>query len=109
MVEGLKQLIRLQELDDALAAAEGELAKLPELRARCAAQREAAEARTAEARQAVQDAEGLQRGAETELQDKEALLAKLENQQHQVKSNEAYTALLREMDEAREAISAAEA
>lgn len=108
MIEGLKQLIELQELDDALAAAEGELGRLPVTRARFAEQRAAAEVRVAEAQQALQAAEGLQRGAETRLQDQEALLAKLESQQHQVKSNDAYTVLLREMEEAKEAISEAE-
>ena len=40
--------------------------------------------------------------------DKEALVAKLEGQQFQVKSNEAYSALLREIEEARAGISGAE-
>lgn len=108
MVEGLAQLIELQVLDAALAKAEGDLAKLPAARAACAAKREAAEARTVEAKAGVAAAETAQRAAETEMQDKEALLAKLDLQQHQVKSNDAYTALLREMEEAKEAISVAE-
>jgi hypothetical protein len=45
------------------------------------------------------------RQAESLLQDQEALLQRLEGQQFQVKSNDAYTALLHEMDHAREAIS----
>jgi predicted nucleic acid-binding Zn-ribbon protein len=40
--------------------------------------------------------------------DREALVAKLEGQQHQVKTNEAYTALLHEIDQARAGISDAE-
>jgi len=108
VLEGLAQLIELQEIDVALGTAESELAKLPEARGACAARRESAAERTAEAKTAVAGAEGRQRTAETALQDQEALLAKLENQQHQVKSNDAYTALLREMEEAKEAISAAE-
>ena len=46
-----------------------------------------------------------QRRVEGELQEQEALLQKLEGQQLQVKSNEAYTALLHEMERARQAIS----
>ena len=45
---------------------------------------------------------------ESELQDQEALLHKLEGQQFQVKDNTAYTALLSEMEHAKEAISACE-
>jgi predicted nucleic acid-binding Zn-ribbon protein len=41
-------------------------------------------------------------------EDQQAILSKLESQQHQVKSNEAYTALLSEMEQAKEAISEAE-
>ena len=108
MVEGLEQLIALRDVDASLEGAEAGLAGLPTARAACAARREAADARMAEAKQQLADAETVQRGAETELQDKEALLGKLEGQQHQVKSNEAYAALLREMEEAREAISLSE-
>jgi predicted nucleic acid-binding Zn-ribbon protein len=39
------------------------------------------------------------------LQDQEALLKRLEGQQFQVKSNDAYTALLHEMEHAKQAIS----
>jgi predicted nucleic acid-binding Zn-ribbon protein len=108
VIEGLAQLIELQAIDEALAKAEGELTKLPDARGTCAARREAAEARISEGKATVAGAEGVQRSSETELQDKEALLAKLEQQQHQVKSNDAYAALLREMEEAKEAISVAE-
>jgi len=108
VLEGLAQLIELQSLDDAMTKAEGELAKLPEARNACTARCEVAAARVEEAKARVAGAEGAQRAAETELQDQEALLARLENQQHQVKSNDAYTALLREMEEAKQAISVAE-
>lgn len=108
MLEGLAQLIELQALDGALAKAEGDLGKLPEARNVCAVRRDTAAARLEEAKAGVAAAEGVQRAAETEMQDKEALLAKLDNQQHQVKSNDAYAVLLREMEEAKEAISVAE-
>lgn len=108
MVESLAQLIDLQELDTSLTAADGQLASIPTHRDELAAKRAAADARLAEAKDALTAAEAAQRLVETELQDKEALLAKLDGQQHQVKSNDAYAALLREMEEAKEAISAAE-
>jgi len=108
VLEGLKQLIDLQGLDDELAAGENEHAALPTRRAELAASREAAELRVAEAQTAQADAEGEQRRAESELQDREALLQKLEGQQFQVKTNEAYTVLLREIEQAKDAISGCE-
>ena len=108
MVEGLKRLIELQELDDELAKLEEEQRALPARREALAAQRSAAEERLAASRVSEREAEAGQRQAERDLQDREAALAKLEGQQHQVKTNEAYTALLREIDHAREAISSCE-
>lgn len=108
MLDSLQQLIDLQQIDDELEAAEVERAGLPGRRDQLATEREVAEARINDAGEAMQAAEVQQRAAEIELEDKEALLGKLEGQQFQVKSNDAYTALLREMDEARAAISVAE-
>jgi predicted nucleic acid-binding Zn-ribbon protein len=108
VLEGLRQLIDLQSLDDELAGAEGEQAGLPERRAQLAAKREAAERRVLEAKEALQAAETEQRQAEVDLQDREALVQKLEGQQFQVKTNEAYTALLREIEQAKEGISSSE-
>ena len=108
VIEGLQQLIDLQNLDDELLAAEQEHAGLPARRQELAGRREAAELEREAARQALQEAEGDQRHAETDAQDKQALKQKLESQQFQVKSNEAYTALLREIEQAVEAISDAE-
>jgi predicted nucleic acid-binding Zn-ribbon protein len=104
----LNELVGLSQLDSKIAALEEELAALPARRAAAAEERAAGEARLAAARERVSEAEQAQRRCEGEAQDKEALLAKLESQQHQVKTNEAYTALLREIDQAREAISEAE-
>lgn len=108
MLDGLQQLIDLQQIDDEIEAAESERSGLPDRRVRLAEEREVAEARVVVAGEAMQEAETQQRAAEVELEDKEVLLGKLEGQQFQVKSNDAYTALLREMDEARTSISAAE-
>ena len=106
--EGLRRLIELQKLDDELAKLEEEQRTLPARREALAAERAAAEQQLTASREAARAAEAGQRQAERDLQDREAAVAKLEGQQHQVKTNEAYTALLREIDHAREAISSCE-
>jgi len=108
VLEGLEQLLELARLDDELAAFGTEAAELPRRRERIAAEREGGETRLADAQQALKDAEVSQRQFEAALRDHEALLEKLEGQQFQVKSNDAYTALLHEMEHAKEAISGAE-
>jgi predicted nucleic acid-binding Zn-ribbon protein len=108
VLDGLNELVGLSKLDSELAALEEELAALPAKRAAAAQEQAACDARLAAAREQLTEAEQAQRRCEGEAQDKEALLAKLESQQHQIKTNEAYTALLAEMEQAREAISDAE-
>ncbi len=108
MAEEVQRLVDLSRLDTELGSSQEEKASLPDKRARCRQTWEECEGRLAVARQAVQESEQGQRRSEAELGDKEALLAKLSGQQHQVKTNEAYTALLHEMDAARQAISEAE-
>jgi len=105
VLQGLTQLLELQRVDDELVALQTDYDGLPGHRERIEAERIAGDEQLAAAKQALQDAEGGMRQAEGALQDQEALLQKLESQQFQVKSNDAYTALLREMDQAREAIS----
>lgn len=108
MLQGLTQLLELQRVDDELVALQTDYDGLPGHRERIEAERIACDEQLAAAKRALQDAEGGMRQAEVALQDREALLQRLESQQFQVKSNDAYTALLREMDHAREAISAHE-
>jgi len=108
LVEDLRHLIELQKLDDELATLEEEHRALPSRREALGAQQADAEERLGACREAARAAEAGQRQAEHDLQDREAAVAKLEGQQHQVKTNEAYTALLREIDHAREAISGCE-
>ncbi len=108
LVDDLKRLLELQKLDDELHALEQEQTALPGRREAMAAEQAAAEERLAAAREAVRAAEASQRHAEQDLQDREAAAAKLEGQQHQVKTNEAYTALLREIEHARAAASLCE-
>ncbi len=105
MLQGLTQLLELQRVDDELVALQTEFDGLPGHRERIEQERGACDEQLAAAKQALQDAEGGLRQAESALQDQEVLLQKLEGQQFQVKSNDAYTALLHEMDNARESIS----
>ena len=108
MLDGLRALLDLSRLDARLAALETERAGIPAREAALSEERAKASERLVSAREAVTQAEQDQRRAEVEAQDQEAQLRKLESQLHQVKTNEAYTALLSEMDQARAGISDAE-
>jgi len=108
MLQGIQALLDLSRVDVTIAELEEELAGLPAAREALAAER----ARGAEAVEAAEaalvEAEQEQRRHEATVADREAQVAKLEGQQHQVKTNEAYTALLHEIDMARAGISDAE-
>jgi predicted nucleic acid-binding Zn-ribbon protein len=104
----LQGLVELSRLDMQLAALLEDQGSLPGRRSAAAAQRSAAEARVEAAREELTRAELEQRKSEVAAQDQEALLRKLQGQQFQVKTNDAYTALLHEMERAQAAISEAE-
>lgn len=108
MLEGLQRLLDLQVLDEELIALQEEQGAVPERRTRIAEARAACDERLASSQETLKAAEADQRSAETDLQDREAEVRRLEGQTSQVKSNDAYTALLSEIDHAREAISACE-
>jgi predicted nucleic acid-binding Zn-ribbon protein len=108
VLEGLRRLLELQRLDDERAAFQEERSGFPERRRHLEETRARCEAAVTAAREALHAAETDQRRSESELQDHESQLQKFESQQFQVKSNDAYTALLTEMDRAREAISRCE-
>jgi hypothetical protein len=105
VLQGLTQLLELQRVDDELVALQTEYDGLPGHRERIEAERSACDEQLAAAKQTLQDAEGGLRQEEAVFQDQETLLKRLEGQQFQIKSNEAYTTLLREMEHARESIS----
>jgi hypothetical protein len=105
VLQGLTQLIELQRVDDELVSLQTEYDGLPGHRERIEQERSACDEQLAAAKQALQDAEGGLRQAEALLQDQETLLQRLEGQQFQIKSNDAYSTLLREMEHARESIS----
>lgn len=108
MLEGLQGLVDLSKADTDLAGRERDRVEIPLQRADCKERRSAGQARLASARESLKEVELSQRRGETEALEKQSLLDKLEGQQHQVKSNEAYSALLSEMEQARAAISDAE-
>jgi len=105
VLEGLQQLIELQGLDDEIVALEAEQAGIPARRSEFQRQRAEGEEKIAHFSEALGAAEREQRQAEATLQEQEELLRRLEGQQFQVKSNDAYTALLHEMEHAKQAIS----
>jgi len=108
MFEAFQRLAELQACDDELWAREQEHTGLPARRTGLLAERAALEAASARAREALQQAEAAQRRIESELQDQEALRKRLESQQFQVKTNDAYTALLHEIERAQRTISECE-
>jgi predicted nucleic acid-binding Zn-ribbon protein len=108
VLEGLNKLVDLQGLDSQLTAFEEEHSAIPTKRGNIVKALARCDERLETAREQLK-ASGLeQRRVEQELQEKEALLQRLEGQQNQVKSNDAYTALLHEMEQARQAISICE-
>jgi hypothetical protein len=105
MATDLDKLIALQSLDDQLAHMEEEQAAVPGQREALVQQRVECDQRVEAAGEAVRAAEGEQRRVEVELADQQTALQRLEAQQFQVKSNDAYTALLQEMERAKQSIS----
>ncbi len=105
MVKDLDKLVELQGLDDQLAHMEDEQAAMPGQREARAQQRAECDQRVEAASEAVRAAEAEQRRVEAQLADQQAVLQRLEGQQFQVKTNEAYTALLHEMERAKQSIS----
>jgi len=105
VAEALSHLLALQEIDGRIRAAEAEVAGLPDRLAVARTGVQAAEERVSQARAALETAELEQRRLEGEVSDREALIQRLEGQTSQVKTNDAYRALLSEIEQAREAIS----
>jgi predicted nucleic acid-binding Zn-ribbon protein len=101
--ETLRQLVVLQRVDDELAGVKLEVQGLP---ARCEAaeaERSASQVAAEAAAEALQARELEQRRLESELADAEEQIRRLQGQTSQVKSNEAYHALLSEIEAAKQA------
>jgi hypothetical protein len=108
MLQGIKALLDLSRVDVQIAAREEERGGLPAVRASLAQEREKGLAAVEAAQAAVVAAEQEQRRHEAAVADREALVKKLEGQQFQVKSNDAFKVLLHEIEQARAGISDAE-
>jgi predicted nucleic acid-binding Zn-ribbon protein len=106
--ETLRTLWELHRVDQTLERLASDLAALPEAQAGLDRTEAELNQRVSTAREAL---EGLQlelRQAEASLRDSESHKVHLEGQQNQVKTNEAYTALLHEIEAAAQAISDSE-
>ena len=108
MRETLLQLVELQRLDDERHRISETLEALPAEREGSQQRLEAGQQRLADAEAELEARQLVLRQAETALQDAEELRKRHEAQQSQVKTNEAYRALLHEIEAAGEAISEAE-
>ena len=108
MIPSLRRLFALQEMDKQIRSLTHEIGEVPGMleRAQVPRQEAAVEVEAAERDLELQQAE--QRRIEAELGDAETLHKHLEANSAQVRSNEAYRALLGEMDAAKERISTAE-
>lgn len=100
MIEAIQLLLRLQEIDLQLHAANEELQSFPPLRAAALSQRADERAAVAAAQQSVAELERQQRTLDTELRDVEAVLEKLNVQLYEVTSKQALDALQSELDRA---------
>jgi predicted nucleic acid-binding Zn-ribbon protein len=107
-MQGIQALLELSRVDVQIAELEDEKRGLPAARAALVAEREKAQTAVEAAQAALVAAEHEQRRHEAAVADREALVVKLEGQQHQIKTNEAYKVLLHEIEQARAAISDAE-
>jgi uncharacterized protein len=107
-MQGIQALLELSRVDVQIAELEDEKSGLPAARAALVAEREKGLTALEAAQAALVAAEQEQRRHEAAVADREALVKKLEGQQHQIKTNEAYKVLLHEIDQARAAISEAE-
>ncbi len=105
MRESIQYLLDLQKLDDDLIARTEEFEAQPGLAAAAEQVREAVLAQGEAAKLALEAEELARRNAESAVRDAEALLQRLEGQQGQVKSNDAYRALLSEIEAAKNSIS----
>jgi predicted nucleic acid-binding Zn-ribbon protein len=97
-MEAFQALAEVHRLDCRRASIETELRSFPDLRARAGRLHEEAKASVEAAHARLLEAELEQRRLEAELRDQEELCKRLSAQTVQVKSNEAYHALLHEID-----------
>ena len=103
MQEAMRQLVRTQKVDTAIAVIEGELAKFPAERSAIDAEMEGVREEIAREKAELESAELEERRVENSMRDQETLIERLNRQSADVSSNQAYTALQHELDAAEEA------
>jgi predicted nucleic acid-binding Zn-ribbon protein len=94
----LERIVRLQDADDALRAAETELEAVPRERAALDARLDEERRRLDTARQELDGCQSQRRKHEGELQDLEEKRSKYKSQLMEVKTNKEYTAMLHEIE-----------
>ena len=102
MIEAFQDLLRMQELDGAIRAAEQELASFGPQREQAALAADADQAAIADSAAALREVEHEHRRLELELAEADALVAKLDLQLYEVTSKHAMEAMQKEIAAARE-------
>lgn len=100
MLQSLRQLLKLQIVDDEIAIVDAELAQLPKERSAIAAAIAEARAAIGAAKDLLESEELEERRLESDMREQEALLEKLTAQGGLVTSTQAYEALQHEIDAA---------
>ena len=103
MPQNLSQLVILQSVDEEIAVADAELAKLPGERNVIAAAIQQEKEAIGVAKELQESEELEERRLEADMREQEALLARLNSQSGQVTSTQAYEALQHETDAAHRA------
>ena len=108
VIEGMRHLLQMEEIDGQIAAADAALAAMAEERAGLAREEGEAEEAVSAARQVLEAQDRELRGLESQIQDQDTLLDRLNERSSQVVSKQAYDALVHETDDARESKSVLE-
>jgi len=108
VIAALEKLFSLQKTDMLIRSLEQDLEKVPEWLTQAREPRALAKAQAEEVKKGLEEERIEQRRAESDLNDAETLLKRLEANSSQVASNEAYRAMLLEIDGAKDKISESE-
>ena len=100
MLQNMRQLVRIREIDEKIAAVEGGLARIPEERETIERELVAARETLSQAKQLLEEEEVEERRLEARMREQEALLQRLNAQSAQVTSPQAYEALKHELENA---------
>jgi predicted nucleic acid-binding Zn-ribbon protein len=103
LLESLRQLMKLQSVDDEIVVVDAGLAKLPRERSAIAAAIQNAKDAIAAAKELHESEEREERRLEADMREQEALMERLNSQSGQVTKAQAYEALQHEINAAHEA------